>query len=138
MVPKGPHGISPSFHPAGVLVSFAGSLSAQKIWILGTAISTTCKLIKSMLTPQNFGNKNSKCWSCGRKKKHIYPPGKQKISHQSERKLIFLTAFVLGYVGSQDWLVVSTPFEKYESKWESSPGRGENKKYFMLSCLRTG
>ena len=28
------------------------------------------------------------------------------------------------------WLVVSTPFEKYESNWESSPNRGENKKIF--------
>jgi len=29
------------------------------------------------------------------------------------------------------------PFEKYESKWESSPNRGENKKYLSCHQLET-
>ena len=91
--------------------------------------STTRKWIKSLeKPPKTLGTKTPNVGNL-RTKKNTWPSRETKISHQSERKLIFLTAFVLGYVGSQDWLVVSTPFEKYESKWESSPGRGENKKY---------
>ena len=34
----------------------------------------------------------------------------------------------LGFVLTRWWL--NHPFEKYDWKWESSPGRGENKQYF--------
>ena len=59
--------------------------------------STTSRLIQSLPTPQNFGKKTPNVGVVFDQKKHI-PSREQKTSHQSERKLIFPTAFALGYV----------------------------------------